>query len=139
MADALDEVPTTSRASHPLVRSFYEAFASSSSEVQRENISGLTNPHWWKQKASRWRGAATATTLETADEARASGAIPSRLWESHLHLGVRAHYTRKDGIVSATMDGEAVRALCGVWIVPTTDPNRLPICTACETQHTRLP
>lgn len=66
---ALDEVPTTARAAHPLVESFYSAFESNDSSVLRESISGLTDPHWWKQKTSRWRGAATDAVVVGDDEA----------------------------------------------------------------------
>lgn len=59
LALALDEVPTTALAHHPLVTSFFAAFESDDSGVFRESISGLVEPHWWKQKVSRWRGAAT--------------------------------------------------------------------------------
>lgn len=51
--------PTVGKADHPLVRSFSAAFESGGSGVRRESISGLTEPYWWKQKVSRWRGAAT--------------------------------------------------------------------------------
>lgn len=59
----MGDLPTTSLAAHPLVTSFNAAFSSDSVDVQRESISGLTNPHWWKQKTSRWRGAATDSKL----------------------------------------------------------------------------
>lgn len=66
---ALDEVPTTALAAHPLVDSFRSAFESNEPSVLRESISGLTNPHWWKQKTSRWRGAATDAAMIGVDEA----------------------------------------------------------------------
>lgn len=69
VAFALDEVPTTALAAHPLVESFYAAFESSDSSLHRESISGLTNPHWWKQKTSRWRGAATDAAALGDEEA----------------------------------------------------------------------
>lgn len=69
VALALDEVPTTALAAHPLVDSFYAAFESSDASLHRESISGLTNPHWWKQKTSRWRGAATDALIVGENEA----------------------------------------------------------------------
>ena len=59
IALALENVPTTARAAHPLVDSFFAAFASDDPGILRPTISGLSNPHWWKQKTGRWRGAAT--------------------------------------------------------------------------------
>lgn len=59
VAVLLESLPSVGLADHPLVRSFKSSFAFSGAEVRRESISGLTEPHWWKQKVSRWRGAAT--------------------------------------------------------------------------------
>lgn len=59
VALALDAVPTTTLADHPLVASFYAAFESDDASIQRESVTGLADPYWWKQKVSRWRGAAT--------------------------------------------------------------------------------
>jgi len=69
VAQALESVPTTACAAHPLVASFFSSFESDDPSVLRESISGLANPHWWKQKVSRWRGAATDSTLVGDDEA----------------------------------------------------------------------
>lgn len=59
IATILRNLPTTALAAHPLVRGFYSAFEGDGSDIQRESNSGLSSPHWWKQKTSRWRGAAT--------------------------------------------------------------------------------
>lgn len=64
----LDSLPTVGLADHPLVRSFSASFASGSVEVRRESISGLTAPHWWKQKVSHWRGAATDAAMVGSGE-----------------------------------------------------------------------
>lgn len=43
---------------HPVVRHLREVFdGSDSADVQREGISGLSNPMWYKLKTGRWRGA----------------------------------------------------------------------------------
>lgn len=306
---ALDDVPTTALAAHPLVGSLFEAFKSESAEVRRESISGLTGPHWWKQKISRWRGAATDAdlvgvgeawlcagglraagdsrdfyrqfmaaiqgrgpeqylpasedrrlqeieakvarreawldqlrlavlvcvseaaevggsmlhvpapgadlerqpithltieihregdgpdelielfihvsqqdharpnlaqlavstalavveptlddwrvlpgagadqiwsalvspdVLRIAQGARAEGEVPAHLRSACLRLGVQAHYTRKHGIVSATVEGDAVRGLCGRWFVPTANPELLQVCPVCEGRYATL-
>jgi hypothetical protein len=273
VALVLEEAPTTACASHPLVAGFRASFESDSAGIRRESISGLSDPHWWKQKVSRWRGAATdaevvgvgeawlcagglraagesrdfyksfmkgietagaerylpaledrllhvpapspepvaevlahlsfevhrevgegeelvelfmqvsdqdharpslvqllidtaqsvvepvvdawrvlpgvgtsqiwstlisVETLRNAREVRSSGAVPVRLRESRLRLGVQAHYTQKDGIVSATVEGDAVRGLCGRWFVPTSNPDSLPVCPSCKDEYSRL-
>lgn len=64
----LDGLPTTAQAAHPLVASFSAAFAGDDPDVRRESISGLSDPHWWKQKVARWRGAATDAAIVGAGE-----------------------------------------------------------------------
>lgn len=310
VAEVLEDVPTTARAAHPLVGGFFAAFESDSTAVLRESISGLTDPHWWKERVGRWRGAATdashagdgeawlcagglraggdqrdfykafmaevqgrgpdsflpaqedrrlqeveakvarrdawidqvrlsvlvciseadrtggdvllhvpapgsaaiedalahltftvhhegdgtdelleffmhvsnqdharsnlvrmvidhaqavvepvvdawrvlpgagadqiwstlisSETLQAAHGARAAGETPAHLRGTHLKLGVQAHYTRKDGIVSAAVEGDPVRGLCGRWFVPTANPESLPVCAVCEEKHSSL-
>jgi hypothetical protein len=57
--DRMRSLPPLHTLNHPIVTSFSSAFNGSDETVSRESITGLTNPHWWKQKNSRWRGAAT--------------------------------------------------------------------------------
>nr|WP_253281620.1 DUF3039 domain-containing protein [Arcanobacterium phocae] len=43
------------------------------------------------------------------------------------------HYVCKEKLTEAYVDGTAVRAVCGVWFVPTlSDSANLPICCNCE-------
>lgn len=43
---------------HPVIRHLTEVFTGTDSvEIQRESISGLSNPMWYKLKTGRWRGA----------------------------------------------------------------------------------
>lgn len=58
-------LPPLNSLAHPLVRQFSASFQDVS--PSRESISGLTNPHWWKQKAMQWRGAATDHSLVGTD------------------------------------------------------------------------
>jgi hypothetical protein len=308
---ALEHVPATAQADHPLVGSFLAAFESDDAGIHRESISGLTNPHWWKQKVSRWRGAATdaepigdhevwlcagglradgdskdfyaafmegikhggperylptdadrlvqkveakvarreawlqqvklsamvalhqtnksglpqtihvpapapaevsvpllhmtfefdriasdedelvelmlvvqiadhtrpmlATAaldavrsvvepvaeawrvlpgkgsdqiwsalvppevLQHAGAAHDDGLLPEHVTATELTLGVRAHYTHKDGIVGAAIEGDAVRGLCGQWFVPTSAPDDLPVCPTCKVMYEGMP
>lgn len=43
---------------HPVIRHLTEVFTGTdSADIQRESISGLSNPMWYKLKTGRWRGA----------------------------------------------------------------------------------
>ena len=54
----LRALPGVNMLTHPLVTHFENQFAEVG-DHQRENIGNLSDPHWWKQKTGRWRGAAS--------------------------------------------------------------------------------
>ena len=56
-----------------------------------------------------------------------------------LRLGVRAHFAPREQLVSAQVNGLAVRALCGYWFVPTADHEHVPECDECRASHDSLP
>lgn len=52
------DAPALDQLDHPVVRKAAELFpAGGDSDVERESISGLANPPWWKLKIGRWRAA----------------------------------------------------------------------------------
>lgn len=53
--------------------------------------------------------------------------------------GSHAHYTHKRNLAGNTIDGKAVRALCGVYFVPTQDHDSLPCCPTCRERLDALP
>lgn len=53
--------------------------------------------------------------------------------------GQVAHRSHRRHIGDAAVEGTAVRALCGVFFVPRTDPLALPCCTDCESRYSQLP
>jgi hypothetical protein len=53
--------------------------------------------------------------------------------------GTASHYTHRAGLFGSTIDGRAVRALCGVYFVPTQDHKQLPQCDTCSAQYSNLP
>ncbi len=59
VAKYLKAIPRVNALEHPLVQQFNESFEAEEDRISRESISGLTGPHWWKQKTMQWRGAAT--------------------------------------------------------------------------------
>lgn len=43
-----------------------------------------------------------------------------------------SHYTDKDKLMQAMIEGTPVVALCGKVWVPSRDPNRFPVCPECK-------
>jgi hypothetical protein len=67
LGQVLETLPPLAKLAHPIIRHFEEAFAGTPDA--RESITGLKNPHWWKQKTGRWRGAATDHAVVGPNEA----------------------------------------------------------------------
>ncbi|MCF2570833.1 DUF3039 domain-containing protein [Brevibacterium sp. UCMA 11754] len=78
-----------------------------------------------------WSTFVAREVIGTAVSAVELGELPDSIAESNFRLAVRAHYARKHEIVGASVDGDAVRGLCGVWFVPTTNPDGLDVCPVC--------
>lgn len=53
--------------------------------------------------------------------------------------GETAHYAHKPDLAESTVNGTAVRAICGVFFVPTQDHEALPICPTCADRWEQLP
>lgn len=60
-------IPRLNSLSHPLLRHFTSYFTSDYDASKLESISGLSSPHWWKQKTQQWRGAATDHSSVSSD------------------------------------------------------------------------
>lgn len=69
VARELRNIPQLNALKHPLLRHFDNSFGTEHDATTAESISGLTNPHWWKQKTQRWRGAATTHSMVGEDTA----------------------------------------------------------------------
>jgi len=52
--------------------------------------------------------------------------------------GRHSHYTHHEHLAGNTVEGRAVRALCGAFLVPTQDHERLPICPPCQARLSEL-
>lgn len=50
-----------------------------------------------------------------------------------------AHYLHRPHIGDASVDGQALRALCGSFVVPQRDAAALPVCPICEARWNELP
>jgi hypothetical protein len=53
--------------------------------------------------------------------------------------GNYSHYTHRTHLAGNTIEGKAVRAICGVFFVPTQDHEVLPVCPKCQEQYEALP
>lgn len=110
IALALADTPTTSMADHPLVRSFFSSFAEDGEHILRESISGLNDPHWWKEKIARWRGAVSdISTLGDGEVWLCAG-------------GIRAAGESRDFYAKFTV---AVTASGPKYFLPSTEDRRL--------------
>ncbi len=53
--------------------------------------------------------------------------------------GNLSHYTHRAHLADKTVDGNAVRAMCGAFFVPTQDHASLDVCPQCDQRYTELP
>lgn len=53
--------------------------------------------------------------------------------------GRHCHYTHRKHIAGSTIEGSAVRALCGAYFVPCRDHTDLPVCPNCQQRYAALP
>lgn len=76
--------------------------------------------------------------LSNAETLARKGTLPEECRPGGLRIGLRAHYAREQGIVSAQVEGSALLSLCGYWFVPVADPEKLEICIKCLERHGQL-
>lgn len=50
-----------------------------------------------------------------------------------------SHYVDKNALMRATVDGVAVRAICGKKWLPTRDGSQFPVCPTCKAVYDGLP
>ena len=53
--------------------------------------------------------------------------------------GQHCHYAHREHLAGRTIEGQAVRALCGAFFVPIQDHEKLPRCPQCEERYNELP
>lgn len=81
----------------------------------------------------------TARAMDAARAAAAVGTVDADARPGEVRLGTIAHYTHSDQITYASVHGEAVRAMCGYWFVPTADHKDKPTCPTCQDAYERTP
>lgn len=52
--------------------------------------------------------------------------------------GSHSHYTHREHLAGSTVEGHAVRALCGAFFVPRQDHESLPVCQNCEDRRAEV-
>ncbi|MGQ0843492.1 MAG: DUF3039 domain-containing protein [Sporichthyaceae bacterium] len=53
--------------------------------------------------------------------------------------GTHSHYAHRRGLAGSTIQGDGIRAICGVFFVPTRDHETLPRCPVCAQRFAELP
>jgi hypothetical protein len=53
--------------------------------------------------------------------------------------GKVSHYCHTEHLAGSTIEGKAVRGMCGVFFVPTQDHEKLPTCPECDQAFAALP
>lgn len=77
-------------------------------------------------------------TIERAEQLEKDHELPSSYLPQGLRIGLRSHYTRKNGILNAQIEGSAIETLCGYWFVPTKDHENVTLCPKCIERHETL-
>ena len=87
----------------------------------KDSYTNIAEPGWWITRVAE---------LESLVDGR-------QLAESEP--GRHSHYVHRRHLAGNTIEGNAVRALCGVFFVPTQDHLALPPCPTCKEQYEALP
>lgn len=87
----------------------------------RDIFSNIAEPGTWSARVTKLRQLADGRCLAESEPGR------------------QAHYTHRKHLAQYTVEGEAVRALCGSFFVPTQDHDALPTCPTCTERMAELP
>ncbi|WP_345472986.1 DUF3039 domain-containing protein [Glutamicibacter ectropisis] len=78
------------------------------------------------------------SAIDNAELLETNHELPLDFQPLGLRIGLRSHYTYKDGIVNAQVEGSAIKSLCGYWFVPITDHENVEKCPRCVQRHKQL-
>lgn len=56
-----------------------------------------------------------------------------------METGTHSHYAHREHIAGHSINGKALRSMCGVYFVPTQDHGSLPTCPQCHELYSALP
>ena len=86
-----------------------------------ESYSNIAEPGAWKQRVDDLAPMVEANELAVSEP------------------GSMSHYAHRRGLVESTVEGTAVRSLCGVYFVPAQDHEAMPACPTCDDRLDELP
>ncbi|GAB20213.1 hypothetical protein GOEFS_106_01110 [Gordonia effusa NBRC 100432] len=87
----------------------------------KETYSNITEPGYWSARAAELDQLIKERALAEAED------------------GEVAHYSHREHIADCTVNGTALRALCGAFFVPMQDHATKPECPKCSERHSALP
>ncbi len=87
----------------------------------QNSYTNIAEPGWWAKRVAELESLVTRRELDQSEPGRHS------------------HYAHRTHLAGSTIEGTAIRAICGVFFVPTQDHEALPICPDCQKQYDALP
>ena len=81
----------------------------------------------------------TEESVAAAHAAATTGTISGDARPGEVRLGTIAHYSHRDHITYASVEGEAIQAMCGHWFVPLADHTTKPKCATCDEEYANTP
>jgi hypothetical protein len=87
----------------------------------KNSYANIAEPGWWAKRVAELEALVAGRELAESEPGRHS------------------HYVHRTHLAGNTIEGKAVRAICGVFFVPAQDHQALPTCPACKEQYDALP
>lgn len=87
----------------------------------KDSYTNIGEPGWWANRVAELEILVANSELAESEPGRHS------------------HYAHRKHLAGNTIEGKAVRALCGIFFVPTQDHEALPPCSTCQEQYNALP
>jgi len=87
----------------------------------KDTYSNIAEPGAWTERTAELNALVEANDLEDSE------------------LGTTTHYVHTKHLAGNTIEGRAVRAMCGVYFVPMQDHESMPKCEKCSTRFSALP
>jgi len=87
----------------------------------QNSYTNIAEPGWWAKRVAELESLVARRELAQSEPGRHS------------------HYAHRTHLAGSTIEGTAIRAICGVFFVPTQDHEALPVCSDCQKQYDALP
>ncbi|MEC5151690.1 DUF3039 domain-containing protein [Cryobacterium sp. GrIS_2_6] len=105
--------------------------------IQPETLEWTTAP--LAGEATSYRVLVDQAMSAHARQTRSEGVLAAEDLPGVVRMGTIAHYTPVTGLTEASLEGTAVRAVCGHWFVPMHDHKALLVCLTCANVRDSLP